>query len=83
MLRRRRDVHLSVGEDKKALADLQMIINKSGEDEREIEEMENRLKVKESEVEVGNNGVSVTEKHKHLKLFSRKVNIRQESGRGR
>ena len=84
VLRRRSEVHLSTGEERKALTDLQMIVNKSLEDKREIAELEERLE--EEKIEVVCGGVqsqSVTETHNHLKVFSRKVDIRQESGQGR
>ena len=53
----------------------------SPSDEREIAELEERLK--EEQIEVGGKSQSVTESHNHLKVFSRKVDIRQEPGQGR
>ena len=86
-LRRRKEVHLSMENGREALTDLLMIVNKTGDDEREIAETGERLEIDVREMYERSgrdtHTHSVAEKHKHLKLFSSKVNIRQEPGRGR
>ena len=92
ILRLRSEIHREVGEERKALADLAMILNKSAEDQSRVQQIAERLGLDPCEVgEEGGEGRDqeeeeeevVGEKHKHLKLFSSKVNIRKEAGRGR
>ena len=90
LLRLRSEIHREVGEERKALADLVMIADKSAEDQCRVQEAAERLglslhEVQEERKERGEGGgqAGVGEKHKHLKLFSSKVNIRKEEGRGR
>ena len=92
ILRLRSEIHQEVGEERKALADLEMIANKTTEDQCRLLETAGKLGLdhcdagdergeRRSQEEEEEEGLG--EKHKHLKLFSSKVNIRAESGRGR
>ena len=88
ILRLRSEIHREVGEERKALADLVMILNKSAEDQSRVRETAERLGLDPCEVEERRGQEEeeeqdVGEKHNHLKLFSSKVNIRKEAGRGR
>ena len=90
ILRLRSEIHQKIGEVKKALADLVMIANKSTEDQCRLQETAETLGLDPSDLgqERGERSSQeeveeVEEKHKHLKLFSSKVNIRAEAGRGR
>ena len=91
ILRLRSEIHQEDGEGKKALADLVMIGNKSTEDQCRLQETAETLGLDLSDLgqESGERSSQeeeveeVEEKHKHLKLFSSKVNIRAEAGRGR
>ena len=88
ILRLRSELHRQAGEERKALADLVMILNKSAEDLCRVQETAERLGLSPRELEeLGEErrcqDEEVEEKHKHLKLFSSKVNIRKEAGRGR
>ena len=80
VLRRRKDIYRRTNDDRKALSDLQMIVKKTSEDEREIADLDLSKKVVDNTGQVEH---SVAVKHKHLKLFTSKVNIRKEAGRGR
>ena len=90
IFRLRSQIHQEVGEERKALADLAMIANKSSEDQCRLQETAETLGLDPSDLEQERGERSsqeeveeVEEKHKHLKLFSSKVNIRAEAGRGR
>ena len=88
IFRLRSQIHREVGEERKALADLAMIANKSSEDQCRLQETAESLGLDprapgEERGEKRGQGEAVGEKHKHLKLFSSKVNISAEPGRGR
>ena len=90
ILRLRSEIHREVGEERKALADLAMIANKTTEDQCRLQETSGTLSLDPSdareergEMRSQEEKEEVGEKHKHLKLFSSKINIRAEPGRGR